>query len=123
MANSKIITLPTISDERGCLTILEREIEFPIKRIFWIYGADGEKRGGHRHKVTKQALIAINGEVSINIRKNNDEINLRLNQPSKCLILEPEDWHTMEFQKGSILLVAASHFFNKNDYIYDVLFE
>ena len=68
MANSKIITLPTISDERGCLTILEREIEFPIKRIFWIYGADGEKRGGHRHKVTKQALIAINGEVSINIR-------------------------------------------------------
>ena len=121
MKKPNFISLPTFSDERGALTILEKEVDFLIKRIYWTYGADGHKRGGHRHKITKQALVAINGEIHIHIKKKGFEYDFILNKPSECLILEPEDWHTLDFYKGGILLVAASHYFDKNDYIYEAL--
>ena len=121
MIKSRLIGLSTFADERGFLTILENEIDFLIKRIFWIYGADGQIRGGHRHKITRQALIAIQGKININIKRKDCEKNFFLNEPSKCLIIEPEDWHTMEFSENGILLVVASQFFDKNDYINDYL--
>jgi hypothetical protein len=40
-----------------------------------------------------------------------------LQTPGQCLLVEPEDWHTMTFGKEAVLLVMASHLFDKNDYI------
>jgi hypothetical protein len=41
-----------------------------------------------------------------------------LDTPSKCMILEPEDWHTMHhFTSDAILMVFASEFFDPSDYI------
>ena len=37
---SKIIKIPTYSDERGFLTVMENILPFKIERIYWIYGAD-----------------------------------------------------------------------------------
>jgi hypothetical protein len=43
-----------------------------------------------------------------------------LNHPSKCLILNPEDWHTMyDFTKDAILMVFASEYFDNSDYIFE----
>ncbi len=43
-----------------------------------------------------------------------------LDQPYKCLILEPTDWHTMDnFTPDAILMVLASEYFDQNDYIFD----
>ena len=47
MSQSKIINLPTYKDERGILTVLEKQLDFEIKRIYWIYGANNQKRGQH----------------------------------------------------------------------------
>ncbi|RYD81166.1 MAG: hypothetical protein EOP53_07070 [Sphingobacteriales bacterium] len=42
-----------------------------------------------------------------------------LDQPNKCLIIAPEDWHTMNnFSKDAILMVLASEYFDQNDYIF-----
>mgnify|MGYP001313046903 CR=1 FL=1 len=113
-----ILNLPTFEDERGFLTVLEDFLPFPIARTYWIYGVDGPKRGGHRHKTTRQALISLFGEVKLHINNGEEEISLILNKPSTCIIIEPEDWHTMTFSKNSILIVFASHKYNKDDYIY-----
>ena len=118
MNQSKIINLPTYRDERGILTVLEKQLDFEIKRIYWIYGADNQKRGKHKHKKNKQALVAINGSIKINIINNHENFSYILNSPSESLIIETEDWHEMEFSKNAILLVFASHFYDKNDYIY-----
>lgn len=112
-----ILNLPTFKDERGFLTVLEDSLPFHIKRTFWIYGADGHKRGGHRHKETRQALISLSGEVILNINNGLEQMCFSLNKPSTCIIIEPEDWHTMTFTKNSILLIFASHEHNKKDYI------
>ena len=117
MNRSKLIFLPTFKDERGSLTVLEKKLDFPIKRIYWIYGTHKQKRGGHRHKETKQALISLYGQVSVQIVNKEGNFSYLLDNPTKCLILEPDDWHDMEFNKNAVLLIAASHFFDENDYI------
>lgn len=115
-----LVDLSTYTDSRGNLTVIEREIPFSIARIFYIYGVDDSKRGGHRHHKTQQAAICIQGECTI---YNNDGVKediFQLDSPSKCLIINPEDWHTMyEFSKDAILMVLASEKFNKEDYILD----
>ena len=115
-----LIELPSHTDERGNLTVIEKEIPFEIKRIFYIYGVDNSVRGGHRHKSTVQAAICLFG--SCEVISNNGVLKQHycLDHPNKCLILQPEDWHTMEhFSKDSVLLVLASTSFDPEDYIFE----
>ena len=77
-----------------------------------------QKRGGHRHKKTIQALICLDGSCEVYVNDGQKKEIFLLDSPSKCLLLKPEDWHTMDkFTKGSTLLVFASEFYNKDDYI------
>ena len=116
--HSKIIRIPTFEDERGFLTVMEDILPFNIERIYWIYSADEQTRGGHRHKITKQALVAVAGTVDLKINDGKKETLYILDDPSKCIIVEPEDWHTMFFKNNAVLLVFASHKYDKKDYIY-----
>ena len=115
--SSKIIEIPTFEDERGFLTVMENILPFKINRIYWIYGADEQTRGGHRHKITRQALVAVSGTIDLKINDGNKETLYILDNPSKCLIVEPEDWHTMFFTNNAVLLVLASHPYDKKDYL------
>ena len=117
MSNFTIIQLPTFTDERGSLTVLESTLPFRVVRSYWIYGADGQTRGGHRHRYTRQALVAINGKVVIYMNDGLTEESIILSSPSKCLLVEPKDWHTMNFGDNSILLVMSSHPYDRNEYI------
>ena len=118
---AQIISLKTFTDKRGNLTVIDNILPFPIVRIFYIYGVDNSKRGGHRHKKTTQAAICIQGKCTIYCNNGNKEIDFLLDSPDKCLILEPQDWHTMyDFSQDAILMVLASHSFDAHDYIYEM---
>lgn len=97
--------------------MLDATLPFPIVRTYWIYGADGQTRGGHRHHHTHQALIAITGTVEIYMNDGVTSENIVLDSPSLCLLVEPKDWHTMTFGSGSVLLVISSHPYDRSDYI------
>jgi hypothetical protein len=116
-----LLELNTFSDTRGNLSVLEdHEIPFKIKRFFYIYGVDNSERGGHRHKTTYQALICIKGKCKISVNNGKEITNFYLDEPRKCLILNPEDWHKIyDFEPESILLVCASEYFDENDYIFE----
>ncbi|MHC1704358.1 MAG: FdtA/QdtA family cupin domain-containing protein [Tenuifilaceae bacterium] len=115
-----LIDLKTHTDKRGNLTVIENVLPFQIKRVFYIYGVDDSIRGGHRHHKTIQAAICIKGECKIYNNDNTSKEIFHLNQPSKCLILEPKDWHQMyDFSDDSILMVLASENFNEKDYIFE----
>lgn len=115
-----LINLKTFTDKRGNLTVIEKVIPFDIKRIFYIYGVDDSRRGGHRHKKTVQAAICLKGSCRIfNNNRVKKEIFI-LDSPDKCLVLQPEDWHEMfDFSKDAILMVLASEYFDPNDYIFE----
>jgi dTDP-4-dehydrorhamnose 3,5-epimerase-like enzyme len=113
--------LATFTDARGNLTVLEqRSIPFEIKRIFYIYGVDSSTRGGHRHHKTVQAAMCIQGSCHVFTDDGQDEATFVLDSPSKCLVLEPKDWHRMtNFTTDAIFMVLASEFFDPKDYIFE----
>lgn len=115
-----LLNLETHTDSRGNLTVIEDVLPFPIKRVFYIYGVDESVRGGHRHHKTVQAAVCIQGECKIfNNDGENKEI-FHLNAPSKCVILDPTDWHKMyDFSRDAILMVLASEKFDQHDYIFE----
>lgn len=117
MSNYTVIQLPTFTDNRGSLTVLENALPFAILRSYWIFGADGQTRGGHRHTHTRQALVALSGEVAVYMNDGMVEETIILNHPSRCLLVEPKDWHTMTFGQSSVLLVMSSHLYDCSEYI------
>lgn len=114
---AQIITLPTIKDERGSLTVIEKILPFSIKRVFYIYDVNSP-RGGHAHKKCLMALIALKGVCQVFVDNGEKEEQFILSSPSECLLLDPQDWHTMEFKEGAILLVLASEYYDKEDYVF-----
>lgn len=116
----KLINVETFSDDRGHLSVLENNISFDIKRIFYIYGVDDSVRGNHRHYKTIQALICISGNCVVSNDNGSIQEDFTLDSPDKCLFLYPEDYHSMHsFSSDAILLVLASELFNPLDYIYE----
>lgn len=114
-----LIDLVTHTDNRGNLTVIEKVLPFNIKRVFYIYGVDESVRGGHRHKTTVQAAICIQGSCKIYCSNGFTENHYYLDSPSKCLIINPEDWHLMdEFTSDAILMVFASTYYTEEDYVF-----
>jgi hypothetical protein len=93
---AKLIDLATFTDKRGNLTVIEKVLPFSIKRTFFIYGVDCSKRGGHRHFTTTQAAVCIKGSCRICCDDGENEYFHHLDSPSKCLIIDAEDWHIMD---------------------------
>ena len=86
-------------------------------RSYWIYGASGQTRGGHRHTRTRQALVAVAGTVTMYMNDGIVIDTFDLKHPSQCLLVEPKDWHTMTFGEGAVLLVMSSHAYDRSEYI------
>jgi len=114
-----IIELPTHTDARGSLTVLEKVIPFSINRLYWIYDLkDNNARGQHRHLKTWQALVCLQGKCEVFIKKGPHEQTFLLDKPNHALLLEPQDWHEMKnFQDNCLLLVLASHHYDAADYV------
>ena len=117
MTRFALLQLPTFIDQRGSLTVLESALPFSVVRTYWIYGASGQTRGGHRHTHTRQALVAVAGSVSLYMNDGITEETIVLDHPSQCLLVEPKDWHTMTFNESAVLLVMSSHRYDRSEYI------
>lgn len=117
---AELYNLKTFSSETGDLTVFENIIPGPIQRVFYIYNAGESSRAGHRHHLAWNALICLNG--SCRVYNNNGEKGeyIQLSDPRQCLVLKPEDWHTMDqFSEDAILLVVSNQLYDKDDYIYE----
>lgn len=93
--------------------------QFPVKRIFNIYGNKNESRGNHAHKETNQIFICLKGEVKIALSVKNITKNFNLDQFSKPLLVYPRVWTKITFKKRGILSVICDKKYIKSDYIYD----
>lgn len=123
MKNVKKVRFHVIEDSRGKMIPIEypKQLEFPLKRIYYIYDVGkNERRGFHSHNVLEQVLIAISGKVKILVKTPYEEEIVELNNPSEGLYIGPMVWREMyDFSKGAVLLVLASHEDDESDYIRD----
>jgi tellurite resistance-related uncharacterized protein len=113
-----LVKLNTFQSDAGNLTVFEKMIPGNIKRVFYIYGTTELQRGGHRHHKAWNALICLHGSCRVYNNNGEEETYFYLNDPSQCLILEPEDWHIMDgFSPDAILLVLSNEYYDQDDYI------
>ena len=117
----KLIQLQTHGDERGRLVALEEEknIPFPIKRVYYMFETTaGVRRGLHAHKKLQQIAIAVRGSCRFHLDDGKEKIEILLDSPSQGLLLEPYMWHEMyDFSEDCVLMVLADDFYDENDYI------
>jgi hypothetical protein len=118
---SRFVTMPvrSIVDARGSLHVLDQDLPFDVKRVFWIFPNGTPVRGGHRHHKTRMLLIAMQGVVRIEMNDGKHHGFVPLDRSDQMLLVEPDDWHAMHFEEGSSLLVLASEHFDEHDYVYE----
>lgn len=108
------------ADERGKLAVAEanRDVPFPIRRAFWIWDVpEWEMRGGHAHQACQQVLIAVSG--ACRVLASGDEYYL--DEPDKALYVPPGVYLDLDnWRPGTVLLVLCSHYYESEDYEYQV---
>lgn len=111
-----LIEIPTHSDSRGNLSVIESILPFDIKRVYYIYDSV-LPRGDHAHKYSSTFLVALTGKVSIKIANGSGSNMYELETPEKGLLLHPGDRINFECGEKAILLCLSSHLYDENDYI------
>ena len=124
VAGCKVIhikTIPTV--DAGELSFFEgtHDVEFDIKRIYYISKVpEGVRRGFHAHKKLKQLLFCPYGHIQLILENQSGREEIELKDPSIGVVIDRCTWREMLWlQKDSVLCVAASDFYDTEDYIRD----
>lgn len=109
--------------ELGSLSFFEggKDVPFNINRIYYIHNVPKNvKRGAHAHKKLMQLLFCPYGCVEIVLDDGKEKERVVLDDPAKGVILYPGIWRDMIWHiDNSVLCVAASEYYDENDYIRD----
>ncbi len=124
VAGCKIIhinTIPTV--DAGELSFFEatHDVPFEFKRMYYISKVpEGTRRGFHAHKNLKQLLFCPYGRIQLVLENKHGREEIELSDPSIGVVIEEPTWREMLWiQKDSVLCVAASEFYEVEDYIRD----
>ncbi len=117
------IEFSQLGDERGHLVVVEglKDVPFEIKRIFYIYGSDGDVvRGCHANRKSEFVLINVCGTSKVKMRYKNSEEVFVLDKPHTGVYIPNMVWKDMyDFSENSILLCLASETYDASEYIRD----
>lgn len=121
--NFKLLDFQILGDERGSLISLEsnKNIPFEIKRVYYIFDTKKDVvRGKHAHKNLQQIIIAVNGSCKVLVDNKIEKKIYELNNPSHGLFIQNNTWREIfEFSSDCVLMVLASEYYNKEDYIFE----
>lgn len=124
VSGCKVVRLNTISTlGAGELSFFEgkHDLSFDIKRIYFITKVpEGIRRGYHAHKNLEQLLFCPYGRIQLILEDENGREEIELSDPSIGVIIDKPIWREMLWlEKDSVLCVAASEYYDENDYIRD----
>lgn len=121
MKKIKELQIKKIKSPGGSLSFFEKdkEIDFDIKRIYYIYEFSKEnRRGFHAHKELKQVMFCPHGKIQVEFTDGRIKQSYLLNDPTKILVIEKGYWREfVSLEEGSILCVGASDVYDEKDYI------
>lgn len=115
--------LSRIKSPGGSLSFFEKgkEIDFDIKRVYYIYEFSEEnRRGFHAHKELKQIMWCPHGIIEIDFFDGEKTEKYILDDPTKILVVNRGYWREfVSLKPNSILCVGASDVYSEDDYIRD----
>ena len=103
------------TDQRGSLLPLDWEsLPFTPRRIFTVSGVPaGTVRGGHGHRTCAQLLVAIAGEIEVQLAHGGERRRVLLTPESPALLVRAGVWFSQTYLgEGAVLLVLASEPYN-----------
>lgn len=113
--------VPTFTDERGAISVMDKELPFEVKRVFWLHHiAEGKDRGAHALLESEEIMVAIHGSFVVDLDDTVTKISIVLDDPSKGLSIKPGIWfRTHSYKDNGVSLILASEEFARDKYTYD----
>ncbi len=123
MSLIKTVSFKPLGDERGSLIALEgnKSVPFDIKRVYYIFDTkEGVSRGFHAHRNLKQVAVCVTGSCRFVLDNGKQREEVVLDKPTTGLLIEDLTWREMhDFSPDCVLMVLASEYYDKLDYILD----
>lgn len=117
------ISFARITDERGCLSVVEggKDIDFNIARVYFLYDlTEDAVRAAHAHRELHQVYLAMSGSFDVHLTDGQVSETVRLDKPNCGLVIRPGVWREIDnFSPGAVCFVLASEVYREEDYIRD----
>ena len=116
-----IVDVPTFIDERGAISVMDKELPFQVKRVFWLHHIiEGKDRGAHALLDSSEIIIAIHGSFVVDLDDTTTKTSILLNSPEKGLIIRPGVWfRTHSYKYDGVSLILAEDVYSRDKYTYD----
>lgn len=112
---------PTPVKKLGRLYVLNT-LPFAPQRLFWIDAPAGAQRGGHAHRVCRQLIVPISGDVRLRrtwFARGAWRSHTAHLVPRKSWLVEPLMWVDLTFLTDGVVAVLASAPYDAADYVTD----
>lgn len=116
-----LIDIPTFTDERGVISVIDKELPFQVRRVFWLHHiADGKDRGEHALLDSTEIIVAVHGSFVVDLDDTENKISVLLDSPDKGLVIRPGVWfRTHSYKNNGVSLILAEEEYARNKYTYD----
>lgn len=116
-----IIDVPTFTDERGAISVLDKELPFVVRRIFWLHHIlEGKDRGAHALLNSSEIMVAVHGSFVVDLDDTETKTSILLDDPSKGLMIRPGVWfRTHSYKDDGVSLILAEEEYARYKYTYD----
>lgn len=119
--NCNLIDIPTFTDERGAISVMDKELPFEVKRVFWLHHiAEGKDRGAHALLESNEIMVAVHGSFVVELDDTINKVSILLDDPSKGLMIRPGVWFcTHSYKDDGVSLILAEEEYARDKYTYD----
>ena len=116
-----LVDIPTFTDDRGAISVMDKELPFVVKRVFWLHHIkEGKDRGAHALLDSEEIMIAIHGSFVVDLDDTETKTSVLLDNPGKGLIIRPGIWfRTHSYNDDGVSLILASEEYARDKYTYD----
>lgn len=117
-----LVDLASVHEPRGSLHVAElgAALPFRVERIFVVGDVPpGTRRGEHANIGCHQLLVAVHGEVTVEVGPGADAGSVVLDHPGVGLHIPPLVWASQVYGPSAVLLVATSSTFEHEGHIHD----
>lgn len=116
-----LIDVPTFTDERGAISVMDKELPFQVRRVFWLHHiADGKNRGEHALLGSTEIIVAVHGSFVVDLDDTVSKTSVLLDSPDKGLVIRPGVWfRTHSYKNDGVSLILAEEEYARDKYTYD----
>lgn len=117
----KLFDVPTFIDERGAICVMDKELPFHVRRVFWLYNIEeGKDRGAHALLYSSEIMVAVHGSFVVDLDDTINKVSILLDDPAKGLIIRPGVWFRIHsFKDDGVSLILAEEEYSRDKYTYD----